>query len=100
MGNRKAPTPRPANQIKPDPPPAPPRKVTATVTIERASCAMYHTDRREVRCPLCDQLVPPRVHHECEKDGGIKTVRNAPANDIDIADMLTRAVSGSRSRKG
>jgi hypothetical protein len=52
-----------------------PRKtsVTATLSIDRASCYVFSTSA--IKCPLCQRNVPPNTEHECEKDGGITTVR-------------------------
>jgi hypothetical protein len=52
------------------------RPVAARVSSDRASCYVFST--APFTCPLCHQNVPPNTHHECEKDGGITTVRNRP----------------------
>lgn len=51
-------------------------EVTATVSMDRASCYVFSTSA--ITCPLCQRTVPPNTHHECEKDGGITSVRNRP----------------------
>lgn len=60
MGARKAPTPRPRNQVKPAPPPAPPPKVTGT-------CEMFATF--DMNCPLCGLLVKGGTAHKCKRLG-------------------------------
>lgn len=75
MGDRKQPRGRPLGQLKPDPPPAPPRRrVGARVTIQAARCEVFSTEG--MRCPLCQSDVPPDTRHECEKTGGIIVRRN------------------------
>jgi hypothetical protein len=51
------------------------RVAVNTVTV-RASCSIYSTV--EVPCPLCSQRVRADTTHECERDGGVSTVRNRP----------------------
>ena len=52
------------------------KPVAARVSIERGTCEVYST--HGMTCPLSKQEVPARVQHECEKDGGVTTVRNTP----------------------
>lgn len=64
MGDRKAPRPVPTNQVRPAPPPAPPRKrvpaVEVTVRVVGA-CALFSTE--PMTCPFCGTFVPANTHH-------------------------------------
>jgi hypothetical protein len=53
------------------------QSVVASVSIERGTCYVFSSNGMEA-CPLCRQKVPPNVHHECEKNGGVTVVRNRP----------------------
>lgn len=51
-------------------------KVEVTVGFSSATCYMFSDIA--LRCFVCGFDVPPNTHHECELNGGVKTVRNRP----------------------
>lgn len=52
-----------------------PKKPTVRVSVE--SCYI-HVEGINLTCPLCQTLVTSGMEHDCEKDGGIRTVRTRP----------------------
>lgn len=80
MANRKAPRQIDRNQVKPPAPPAPPRRIKKIDLTFRDvfSSAFIVNDGAEMVCNSCRTTVPPNVIHECEVNGGVRTVRNRP----------------------
>lgn len=47
------------------------KKPTVRISIERC---YIHVEGLDMKCPLCGQQVPSGHEHQCEKDGGVRTV--------------------------
>jgi hypothetical protein len=55
------------NQVRPEPPPAPPAKRANGVLmkVSYSNCQIYCSDPME--CPLCHVVIPEMTHHRCSK---------------------------------
>lgn len=71
MGDRKHPRPAPRNQVKPVPPPAPPRRAN-DLYIERLALCPDHRDKATGRCVVC--VAEERTRRE-ERDARLDAVR-------------------------
>jgi len=67
-----------------------PKTKKALVLKTRSICRVLCSS--EFPCPVCGQVVPPNTLHECENDGGVRTVRNRPQDRIDPVAAITQAL--------